>query len=100
MDTAKKTPIWVFLAFSSISTRKGALILIWASIIFSLYCIPWTLLFENQSLVEKLFLIDDWSWIAMMLPVSIWYWLSLRWMDNNTGWEKTTSTETTQTESD
>lgn len=92
MEKTKKTPLWVFLAFSSISTRKGALILIWSCIIFSIYCIPWSLLFQNQGWIETLFVIDDWSWIAMMAPICLWYWLSLKWVDNNTGWESTPST--------
>ena len=88
MEKTEKMPIWVFLAFSSIETRKGALILIWACAIFSLYCIPLPLFFENNELVKTLFLIDDWSWIAMMAPITFWYWISLKWVDNNSGWEK------------
>jgi len=83
----KKMPIWVLLAFSSIRQRKHAIILIWASIIFTLYCLPW-ITFINNETVSALFLIDDWSWIAMMIPICIWYILSLRWMDNNNGWEQ------------
>jgi hypothetical protein len=87
----KKTdtlPLWVFLAFSSIETRKGALILIWSSLIFSVYCIPWISFFNDYPWVAKLFLIEDWSWVAMMLPVVIWYWLSLKWIDKNSSWER------------
>jgi hypothetical protein len=83
----KKTPIWVLLAFSSIHKRKHAIILIWASIIFTLYCLPWSA-FINNEIISTLFLIDDWSWIAMMIPICIWYILCLRWMDNNNGWKK------------
>jgi hypothetical protein len=86
-DTAtKKMPIWVLLAFSSIHKRKHAIILIWASIIFCLYCLP-LVTFSNNEIIAKLFLIDDWSWIAMMAPICIWYVLSLRWMDQNNAWE-------------
>ncbi len=87
MEKKDNTPLWVFLAFSSINTRKGALILIWSCIIFSLYCIPWRLFFSDQEWVAKIFLIDDWSWLAMMVPMIIWYWLSLRWVDKNTAWD-------------
>ena len=86
MERSKYMPMWVFVAFSSINTRKGALILIWSSVIFSLYCIPWALFTEND-IIKTLFLIDDWSWIAMMLPIVIWYWLCLKWVDKNNGWE-------------
>lgn len=84
--TDKKMPLWVLLAFSSIHKRKHALILIWACILFTVYCLPWSLFISNE-LVLNLFLIDDWSWIAMMLPISLWYILCLRWMDKNKAWE-------------
>ena len=86
--TSKKMPLWVLLAFSSIHKRKHAIILIWASILFTLYCLPWVN-FSHNEVIATLFLIDDWSWIAMMIPISIWYILSLRWMDQNTAWENT-----------
>ncbi len=82
----KKMPIWVLMAFSSIHKRKHAIWLIWACILFTLYCFP-IVTFINNEIITKLFLIDDWSWIAMMIPICIWYILSLRWMDNNNAWE-------------
>jgi hypothetical protein len=87
MKRTDTTPLWVFLAFSSIETRKGALILIWSSLVFSVYCVPWVSFFNDYSWVATLFLIEDWSWVAMMLPVVIWYWLSLKWIDKNSSWE-------------
>lgn len=87
MERSKTMPLWVFLAFSSIETRKGALILIWSSVVFSLYCIPWSLLVPNE-MIKTLFLIDDWSWISMMAPIVIWYWMSMKWVDKNAGWSK------------
>lgn len=88
MTKTKKTPIWVFLAFSAIETRKGALILIWASVAFSIYSLPWVLMFGDSigELGKKILLIDDWSWIAMMVPITLWYIASLMWMDKNEGW--------------
>lgn len=86
MQKTDDMPIWVFLAFSSIETRKAALILIWASALFSVYCIPWPLFFGAQGWVKQLFLIDDWTWFAMMLPMTLWYWLSMRWIDNHARW--------------
>jgi hypothetical protein len=79
-------PIWVYLAFSSISTRKGALILIWVSVVSTIYCLPWSRFITPHDLVNKIFLIDDWSWFAMMVPVTFWYWISLKWIDKNSGW--------------
>ena len=81
----KKMPIWVLLAFSSIQKRKSAIMLIWASIIFTIYCLPWANYINNE-IVVTLFLVDDWSWVAMMIPVCIWYFLCLRWMDHNKAW--------------
>jgi len=87
MEKKDNMPMWVFLAFSSINTRKGALILIWSAVIFTLYCFPFSLFFEDQAWVKQVFLIDDWSWLAMMVPMVIWYYLSLRWIDKNKAWE-------------
>lgn len=86
MQKDKGMPMWVFLAFSSIETRKGALILIWSSLLFTLYCIPWVNYLSTIPWVKTLFLIDDWEWFAMMLPMTFWYWLSLKWVDKNRGW--------------
>ena len=85
----KKTddmPIWVYLAFSSIETRKMALWLIWACALFTVYCIPWHLYFTSHAWVAKVFLIDNWSWFAGMVPMTLWYWASLRWIDKHVGW--------------
>ena len=86
MEKTEKTPLWVFLALSSISTRKGALNLIWACVLFTLYCIPWPLYFSTQELFIHKILIEDWSWFAMMLPIDVWYWMSVKWMDKNLRW--------------
>jgi hypothetical protein len=87
MEKTEEMPIWVYLAFSSITTRKGALWLIWSSVIFTAYCIPWSSLFPKQAFLTALFLLDDWTWVAMMAPLTIWYWFSLRWIDINLGWQ-------------
>jgi len=89
MEKTDNMPIWVYLAFSSITTRKAALLLIWACVVFSFYCIPWQLLFVNQNWIGKIFLIKDWYWFAMMAPMTLWYWISLRWVDNNSEWADT-----------
>ena len=87
MEKKDDMPLWVFLAFSSINTRKGALILIWCSVVFSLYCVPWSLFVTGQEWIKQIFLIDDWSWLTMMVPMLLWYYLSLRWIDKNKAWE-------------
>lgn len=86
MQKNNNTPLWVFLAFSSIEKRKHALWLIWATVVFTLYCVPWSKLLNAPSIVSKVFWASDWSWFAMMVPILIWYGLSLRWVDKNAGW--------------
>lgn len=88
MIKTKSTPLWVFLAFSAIETRKGALLLIWSCALFSLYCLPWNMMSGNSlgELGQQIFLIDDWSWIGMMAPITLWYYASLKWMDKHEGW--------------
>ena len=86
MEKQENMPLWVFLAFSSINSRKGALILIWSSVLFTLYSIPWSKFFVELEWVRTVFLIDDWSWMVMMVPIIIWYWLSLKWVDKNSQW--------------
>ncbi len=86
MEKTDNMPIWVYLAFSSISSRRGAMLLIWSCIVFSLYCIPWSGFFADHDWVASLFLIDDWDWFAMMVPITLWYWISLKWVDKHTGW--------------
>jgi hypothetical protein len=87
MTKTNDIPLWVFLAFSSIESRKGALFLIWSSLIFSIYCVPWVSYFQGNEWVTKLLLIDDWSWFAMTIPMTVWYWLSLKWTDKNNHWQ-------------
>jgi hypothetical protein len=86
MKKTENMPLWVYLAFSSITTRKGALLLILSSLLFTLYCIPWRVLLPGRDWIVQLFLIDDWSWFAAMVPITLWYWLSLKWIDNKAGW--------------
>ena len=86
MKKTNDMPIWVFLALSSIETRKGALILIGISVLFSIYCLPWSTFTDSQIWVGKVFLINGWSWFAMMVPITVWYWVSMKWVDSNGGW--------------
>ncbi len=88
MEKKDNIPLWVFFAFASINTRKGALILIWSCVVFTGYCIPWSLFYSESEWVNQIFLIDDWSWLAMMIPIIIWYYCCLRWVDKNNAWER------------
>jgi hypothetical protein len=33
------------------------------------------------------FLVEDWNWFAMMVPITVWYWLSFRWANKNSVWK-------------
>ena len=86
MKQIDKTPLWVSLVYANVHTRKMALIMVIFCVAFTIYCVPWAQ-FSTNTTVTKLFLIKDWSWVAMMIPMTIWYWLSLKWVDKNAGWE-------------
>lgn len=88
MAKAIDMPLWVALAFSNFKARKSALLLIAISVVFTIYCLPWSTFFSETTWLASIFLIDDWSWFAMMVPVVIWYCLCLRWMDKNQAWEE------------
>jgi hypothetical protein len=87
MQKTENTPMWVYLALSSIETRKGALLLILSNVIFSAYCIPWGTLYSEYEWVGQFFLIEDWEWFGWTSPMTIWYWLSMKWIDKHRGWE-------------
>ena len=86
MKKIDKTPLWVSLVYANVHTRKMALIMVIFCVVFTFYCVPWVQ-FSKSSVVTELFLIEDWSWFAMMIPMTIWYWISLKWVDKNAGWE-------------
>jgi hypothetical protein len=86
MNKQNKQPIWVALAFSSIESRTTALYLIYGCAIFTAYCFPWLRYFSENTWVIKVFLVNDWSWFVVSLACTVWYWLSLKWIDNNSGW--------------
>ena len=75
MERKENMPLWVFLGLLNIETRKGARILFWSSFIFALICIPLS------------WYLDDWWWFGIMLPVVIWYGLSIQWVDRHSLWD-------------
>ncbi|MDX1913967.1 MAG: hypothetical protein SFU55_00155 [Methylophilus sp.] len=87
MKILEHTPFWVKLVYANIRTRKSAIWMIISCIVFAFYSIPWSQLSGNP-LVVKLFLIHDWTWSISMVPLTIWYWLALRWVDQHTAWEE------------
>ena len=75
MERKENMPLWVFLGLMNIETRKGARILFWSSFAFALICIPLS------------WYLNDWWWFGIMLPVVVWYGLSIRWVDRHSLWE-------------
>ena len=86
MKQIDNTPLWVQLAYASVPSRKIALWQIASCILFAFYCVPWVK-WSSNPLVAKLFLLNDWWWFASMIPLTIWYWLSLQWVDKHDAWE-------------
>jgi hypothetical protein len=78
MSRRDNMPLWVFLGLLNIESRKGALILVWACFILSITFIPLS------------YYLNDWSWAGMMLAITPWYWLSMKWVDKNSSWEQST----------
>jgi len=86
MKVIDKAPIWVKLAYANVHTRKMALIMVIFCVVFALYCVPWVQ-FSQNPMVGKVFLIHDWSWFLSMIPLTIWYWAGMKWLDKHAGWE-------------
>ena len=86
MKEIKNTPLWVTLVYASVHTRRMALMLVLSCVLLTVYCIPWVQ-FSKNTWVAKLFLLGDWSWFSMMIPMVIWYWVALKWVDKHAGWE-------------
>ncbi len=80
MDKKEGMPMWVFLGLVNIETKKGATILVLAAVLCGLVFVPLPLILDNWSWID----VRDWS--GMMFIVALWYWLSMRWVDKNTGW--------------
>lgn len=93
MKKTDNIPLWVYLAFSAIETRKGALLLTAACAVFTLYCFPWPRFFTDPAWLVESFLFRDWDWFLMMIPITGWYWISLKWVDRHLGWADTASKE-------
>ena len=86
-QATERNPLWVDLVFSMTPKRVQALWLIASSAIFTLYCVPWVLFFPENATVETVFKISGWDWLALMVPVMLWYFAALFWMDKNKRWQ-------------
>lgn len=88
MDRKDNMPMWVFLALASIDTRKIGMMLVWACLIFALGFLPLPLLLDNWTWLEVL------EWSGVLYPMTLWYWLSIRWVDKHSSWDTTETTTT------
>ncbi|CAH0991075.1 hypothetical protein SIN8267_01176 [Sinobacterium norvegicum] len=101
MEKTPKIPLWVFLAFNAIESRKGALILITCCALFAVLCIPLVNVPLSQAvgIPADYQLQDDWSWFLMMLPMTAWYVAALWWSDKNDAWSVDDQSEAVAAES-
>ncbi|MEZ7951969.1 MAG: hypothetical protein QMC02_04565 [Halioglobus sp.] len=80
MDRKDNMPLWVFLGLLNLETRKAALLLVSCTLVFGLVFLPMP------------YLLDDWNWMdvvnwsGMMFAITLWYWLSIRWVDKHSSW--------------
>jgi hypothetical protein len=40
-------------------------------VLSSIYCVPWSLFIVSHEWIASIFLIADWSWFAMMTPITV-----------------------------
>jgi hypothetical protein len=94
MKRTDNMPIWVTPHFRVPQPENGFVADVGlCGVVCSGSCIPSRLVLPGRAWVMQLFLINDWSWFAMMLPITFWYWLSVRWIDNHSGWLETSQHE-------
>ncbi len=59
--------------------------MVWLNALCTLYCVPWSK-YIHVPWVGKVFLIDNWIWLVVMIVITLWYWLGLIWTDRNNVW--------------
>ena len=81
MKKKDNMPLWVFLSLVNLETRKAARLLVSCTLVCGLVFLPLP------------YLLDDWSWMdvfnwsGMMFAITLWYWLSIRWVDKHSSWD-------------
>jgi hypothetical protein len=88
MKKQDNTPMWVYLAFASVETRRGALLVFGLNVLGTIYCLPWSQFIKDVGWVRKVFWIDGWLWFVVMVAMTLWYWVSLKWIDRHEAWSK------------
>ncbi|MDP8567674.1 hypothetical protein [Methylophilus aquaticus] len=85
MKNIDQAPWWVKVVYANVSRRKVACWLTIVCAVFTLYCFPWSR-YSDAPLVAQIFVFDDWEWFLSMLPMTIWYWVALIWIDRHGSW--------------
>lgn len=73
-------PLWVFLGLLNLESRKAALILIGCTFVFGMAFLPLPYILNDWDRIDVL------NWSGMMFAVTLWYWLSMRWVDQHSSW--------------
>jgi nucleoside permease NupC len=73
VEKKEDMPSWAYWGLWGINTRKMALGFVVITALISLILIPVGVMVNDYSLIAFVF-------------VPVWYWLSLKWADNNSAW--------------
>lgn len=81
-------PFWVEVGLLGIKTRAGAMAWLISSIVISVLTFLLTIVVANTYLEAPLLvsLVFGLMLGGLFSMASVWYWLSIRWMDTNGGW--------------
>jgi hypothetical protein len=86
MKKQDDTPTWGFLAFASVKTRRGGLMMVGLNALSCLYCIPWSHYAGNATWVAKVFIVHNWYWLPVMIAITAWYGLGFQWINRHDAW--------------
>ena len=77
MEQKEKMPYWVYLGLWSIKTRKVALGYFIGTLLLMSIIVPASIYYNDY-------------FYSIFAFVPLWYWLSIKWVDNNSTWEVAT----------
>ena len=75
MERQENMPSWVYWGLWSIRSRSTAMAYFDGSLVLSVVIVTAAVIVEYYIL-------------CAILVVPIWYWLSIKWVDNNSSWEQ------------
>jgi hypothetical protein len=77
-------PFWVQAATSTVRSARGGRWLVGVCVLCSVYCLPWPVLLGQVE--QPWYLAPDWSWFVVMLAMTAWYAIAVRWMNRHRAW--------------